>query len=88
MRILPMMDLIARNTKQLGAAIRRFRKKQGLTQSALAQRMHTRQATVSTLEKGEAALRTIVDALTALNLEMVVRDRSKASLQEYIEDTA
>jgi HTH-type transcriptional regulator / antitoxin HipB len=82
------MDIIARNTKQLGAALRRFRKKQSLTQSALAQRMHTRQATISTLEKGEAALGTIVDALTALNLELVIRERSKASLKEYLEDTA
>ena len=81
------MDLIARNTKQLGAAIRRNRKKQTLTQSALAERMHTRQATISTLEKGEAALSTFIDALTALNLEMVIRPRSKASIQDFLEDT-
>jgi HTH-type transcriptional regulator/antitoxin HipB len=83
------MDLIARNTKQLGAAIRRIRKQQGLTQSALAERMHSRQATISTLEKGEAALlRTVIDALTALNLEIVIRPRSTASLQDFLEDTA
>lgn len=82
------MDLIARNTKQLGAAIRRIRKQQGLTQSALAERMHSRQATISTLEKGEAALGTLIDALTALNLEIVIRPRSKASLQDFLEDTA
>lgn len=81
------MNLIVRNTKQLGAAIRRNRKKQGLTQSALAERMHTRQATISTLEKGEAALSTFIDALTALNLEMVIRPRSKASIQDFLEDT-
>jgi HTH-type transcriptional regulator/antitoxin HipB len=81
------MDIIARNARQLGAAIRRNRKRQGLTQAALAQRMHTRQATISTLEKGEAALGTVIDALTALDLEIVVRDRSKASLQEFLEDT-
>jgi HTH-type transcriptional regulator / antitoxin HipB len=81
------MNLIVRNTKQLGAAIRRNRKKQGLTQSALAERMNTRQATISTLEKGEAALSTFIDALTALNLEMVIRPRSKASIQDFLEDT-
>ena len=82
------MNLIARNAKQLGAAIRRNRKKQGLTQSALADRMHSRQATISTLEKGEAALSTLIDALTALNLEVVVRPRSKASLQDFLEDNS
>jgi len=50
--------------------------------------MHTRQATISTLEKGEAALGTFIDALTALNLEMVIRPRSKASLQDFLEDIA
>jgi hypothetical protein len=49
--------------------------------------MHTRQATISTLEKGEAALGTVIDALAALSLEVVIRDRSTASLQEYLEDT-
>ena len=87
-RIFMEMDIIARNAKQLAAAIRRNRKRQGLTQSALAERMHTRQATISTLEKGEAALGTFIDALTALNLEMVIRPRSKASLQDFLEDTA
>ena len=86
-RIFSEMNLIVRNTSQLGAAIRRNRKKQGLTQSALAERMHTRQATISTLEKGEAALSTFIDALTALNLEMVIRPRSKASIQDFLEDT-
>ena len=82
------MDIIARNAKQLGAAIRRNRKRQGLTQSTLAARMHTRQATVSALEKGTAALGTFIDALAALNLEMVIRERSKSSLQDFLEDTA
>jgi transcriptional regulator with XRE-family HTH domain len=82
------MEIIARNRKQVGAAIRRFRKQQGLTQSMLAQRMHTRQATVSTLEKGDAAFGTVVDALTALNLEIIVRERSKTPLRDFLEDTA
>ena len=80
------MTILARNGRQLGAAIRRYRRRQGLTQSALAERMRTRQATISTLEKGEAALGTVVDALAALNLELVVRPRSQASLQDFLED--
>ncbi|MFO1163028.1 MAG: helix-turn-helix domain-containing protein [Reyranellaceae bacterium] len=82
------MDIIARNARQLGAAIRRNRKQQGLTQSELAERMRTRQATVSTLEKGEAALTTVIDAMAALNLELVVRPRSAASPRDFLEDTA
>jgi HTH-type transcriptional regulator / antitoxin HipB len=81
------MDIIARTARQLGAAIRRNRKQQGLTQSALAARMKTRQATISTLEGGEAALGTVIDALAALNLEIVIRGRSQASLEEFLEDT-
>ncbi len=81
------MNIIARTSRQLGAAIRRNRKQQGLTQSALAARMNTRQATISTLERGDAALGTVIDALAALNLEIVVRERSRASLEEFLEDT-
>jgi HTH-type transcriptional regulator/antitoxin HipB len=82
------MGIVARNAGQLGAAVRRYRKSQHLTQSALAERMRTRQATVSTLEKGAAAIGTFIDALAALNLEMVIRERSKASLRDFLEDTA
>jgi HTH-type transcriptional regulator/antitoxin HipB len=80
------MDIIARTARQLGAAIRRNRRQQGLTQSALAARMNTRQATISTLESGEAALGTVIDAIAALNLEIVIRERSQASLNEFLED--
>ena len=82
------MDLIARNAPQLGAAIRRNRKKQKLTQSALATRMHARQATISSLEKGERGtqLSTIMDALAALDLEIVIRPRSTASIEDLLQD--
>lgn len=86
-RILIEMDIIARNSRQLGTAIRRNRKQQGLTQHDLAERMRSRQATISTLEKGEAALSTLIDALAALDLEMVIRPRTKASLRDFLEST-
>ena len=46
--------------------------------------MHARQATVSKIEAGEPAtqLKTLMDALTALDLELVIRPRSKASPDE------
>lgn len=74
------MDIIARSAPQLGAAIRRTRRQKKLTQDALGKLMHARQATVSKLEAGEPAtqLRVLIDALAALDLELVVRPRTKA----------
>lgn len=72
---------IARNEKQLGAILRRIRKQAGLTQSELGKNIHLRQGTVSRLEAGAPAvqLHTLMEALAALDLELVVRSRSKAS---------
>jgi HTH-type transcriptional regulator/antitoxin HipB len=79
-----MTQHIARTEKQLGAILRRARKQAGLTQSALA---NLRQGTVSRLEAGAPAiqLHTLMEALAALNLELVIRPRSKASAAD-IED--
>ena len=81
------MDTIARTAKQLGAALRRFRRQKNMTQEGLGQLMHARQATVSKLESGETGtqLGVLTDALAALDLELVVRPRSKGST-EQIED--
>lgn len=82
-----MTDQIARTEKQLGAIIRRARKHAGLSQGALGEKIHLRQGTVSRLEAGEPALqlRTLMEAISALNLELVVRPRSKGSAAD-IED--
>ena len=82
-----MTDQIARNEKQLGAILRRARRQADLTQEALGKQIHLRQATVSRLEAGEPAvqLSTLMAALYALDLELVVRPRSKGSAAE-IED--
>lgn len=81
------MEQIARNEKQLGAILRRARKQARLTQGALGDNIHMRQGTVSRLEAGEPAvqLRTLMAVLSALNLELVVQPRSKASAAD-IED--
>lgn len=82
-----MDEHIARTEKQLGAILRRVRKQAGLTQGALGDHVHLRQATVSRLESGAPAvqLRTLMAMLSALDLELVVRPRSKADAAE-IED--
>ncbi|MGY4230021.1 HTH-type transcriptional regulator/antitoxin HipB [Bradyrhizobium sp. USDA 4503] len=82
-----MTQHIARTEKQLGAILRRVRRQAGLTQSGLGKQIHLRQGTVSRLEAGEPAiqLHTLMEALAALNLELVVRTRSKATSTD-IED--
>ena len=76
-----MTQHIARTEKQLGAILRRARKQAGLTQSGLGKQIHLRQGTMSRLEAGAPAiqLHTLMEALAALNLELVIRTRSKAS---------
>ena len=75
------MSSIVRTPPQMGAAIRRQRKLKGLTQTQLGERTKLRQATISQLEKGEGGvqLKTLTDVLAALNLELVVQERSTAS---------
>jgi HTH-type transcriptional regulator/antitoxin HipB len=75
------LDLIARTAQQLGAAIRRQRKHARLSQFELGTKIGLRQATISKLEAGEPGtrLQTLLDALTALDLELVVRPRTKGS---------
>lgn len=82
-----MTEQIARTEKQLGAILRRARKQAGMTQGALGDLTHLRQGTISRLEAGEPAvqLRTLMETLSALHLELIVRPRSSGSSAE-IED--
>lgn len=72
------MSNIVRTPHQFGAAIRRQRKLQSLTQAQLGEKTHLRQATISALENGEGGiqLKTLTDVLAALNLELVIRERT------------
>jgi HTH-type transcriptional regulator/antitoxin HipB len=74
------MEQIARNPRQIGAALRRQRKLLGVSQDGLGKRISLRQATISNLESGDAGtkLGTLLDALSALDLELVIRTRTKA----------
>ena len=64
------MDQVTRTPKQLGRILRRRRKEVGLSQEALASRIHLRQATISALENSatDTRLDTVFDALAALLL--------------------
>ena len=78
------MKQTARTAKQLGAIIRRERRRQGLTQTQLGAKFGLRQATISKLEAGEPAtqLRTLLDALAALGLEILIDKRERTSVDE------
>lgn len=80
------MDDFARTPKQLGASLRRRRRALGLSQAELGERAGVRQATISTIESGgqSARLSTLFDVMSALQLEMIVRDRRKLSLEDVI----
>lgn len=78
------MQQAARTSKQIGAIVRRQRRRLALSQSELAEKTGLRQATISALEAGEkgARLKTLFDVMSALGVEMIVRDRRKASPED------
>ena len=78
------MKQIVRTANQVGAALRRERRAKKLTQTDIGSKTRLRQATISRLETGEAdtRLQTLFDVLAALDLEIVIRDRSKASAKD------
>lgn len=75
------MEQIARTPKQIGDALRRYRRKLGLNQTSLSEKTKLRQATISVVEAGAPGtqLSTLCDFLAALDLELVIRPRTKAA---------
>jgi HTH-type transcriptional regulator/antitoxin HipB len=67
-----------RTPKQLGGELRRYRKQRDMTQHRLGNLINKRQATISTLESaGSGTLETFFAVLSALDLEIAIRPRSK-----------
>jgi HTH-type transcriptional regulator/antitoxin HipB len=77
------METIARTPLQLGNYIRQRRRELGLTQEKLAAKVGVRQRTVSDIETS-AAVRfdTVLRTLAALDLELVIRPRTKGSARD------
>jgi HTH-type transcriptional regulator/antitoxin HipB len=74
------METIARTPLQLGNSIRERRRKLDLTQEQLAAKVGMRQKTVSDIESaGAGRLDTLLRVLGALDLELVIRRRTKGS---------
>lgn len=78
------MANLARSPEQIGNAIRRARKKCGMSQSELGEKTGLRQGTISLIESGHSAakLETILAILSMLGLEFSIRERSAKSLLE------
>lgn len=74
--------MVIRNAKQLGAALQRERKRQNMTQAQLAEKACLRQPTISAVEGGKprSELRVIFDIMTALELEITLKDRSDGNV--------
>lgn len=80
------METIARTPLQLGNSIRERRRIQGLTQEQLAEKVGVRQRTISDIESaGAARVDTLLRTLSALDLELLVRPRSKGSASDIEE---
>lgn len=72
------MDTALRTQSQLGTELRRYRKRKNLTQDDLSRLISKRQATISSLESaGSGTLDTLFAVLSALNVELVLRPRTK-----------
>jgi HTH-type transcriptional regulator/antitoxin HipB len=73
------MSDLARTPRQIGAIIRRNRRRLGLSQSELGERAALRQETISLIETGNSATRldTILAVLAALDLEFQIAARSR-----------
>lgn len=83
------MTELVRTPTQLGTAIRRARKKLGLTQSELGGRCGLRQGTISLAESGNPAIRldTLLTILAALRLDLSINTRpDQSSFDPEIED--
>ena len=71
-------QVLARSPRQLGQALARLRGLRGATQVAVAEAAGLRQSTVSSVESGAGGteLATVFALLAALDLEIVVQQRT------------
>ncbi len=81
------MEIHVRTPQQVGEALKRFRKLKKLTQREISEQIGLRQATISSVESGDAGtqLKTLTEVLKALDLELVIKERSKDD-QSTLED--
>ena len=70
--------------KDLGRALRRYRKDLGLSQTDVGEKLNIRQATISNMESGSAnvSLDTLFRVIAALGLEIQLEPRNKYQVNE------
>jgi len=73
-----LMEQMVFSPKSLGAAVRRQRKKLGLTQTDAGKTFTLQQCTVSSIEQGTPGTRldTLFRMLAALDLEIIIRSKN------------
>lgn len=77
------METLARTPLQLGTCIRERRRQMGMTQEQLAAKVGVRQRTVSDMETSASVrLDTMLRTLAALDMELVIRPRTKSSAKD------
>lgn len=83
------MKELARSPKQIGNFVQRTRKKRGLSQTELGNKVGLRQETISLIENGNPAakLENILAIMAALDLELQIAPRSHQSIQDIEELT-
>ncbi len=76
------MDIIARTPQQLGQALKARRAKLKVSQTEVGRKVGIKQDTVSVLEihTTSSTVETLFKALSALGLELVVREKASAPL--------
>lgn len=81
------MDEVIRSQRALGASLRRRRRELDLNQVEVGEKTTLRQATISGVETGAPGTRldTLFALLAALDLELVVRPRTKGRADEIEE---
>lgn len=72
------MDYVARTPEQLGQILKSCRVERKLTQQATGTKVGLKQGTVSVIESdaGRTSVETLYKLLSALQLELVLRDRN------------
>lgn len=83
------MDVIARTPAQLGAALKSARIRRGLSQTDAASSVGLKQKTVSSLENigAKTSVETLYKMLSALDLELVIRDKDRGDSSARNEST-
>jgi HTH-type transcriptional regulator/antitoxin HipB len=79
------METTTRTPQQLGQAVKARRTAMKLSQTAVGNKVGIKQNTVSVLEihTPSSTIETLFKALSALNLELVIREKARATTQEW-----